>query len=90
MSGLVRIETADRIRTKGASSGAICHAVSTSAAYEARVLVAIASIGEGSVRRAERPAESIVPKLAVMSPNWLSTTLRPLRSMLPQSVTTMR
>jgi len=47
------VALADRIRRKGAGAKGAFHAVSTSSAYEKGVLDAIASVGGGSVRRAE-------------------------------------
>ncbi|MFO0933564.1 MAG: VIT domain-containing protein [Planctomycetota bacterium] len=47
------VATADRLKRAAAGTGATFHAVTTSASYETVVLDALASVGGGSVRRAE-------------------------------------
>lgn len=47
------VATADRLKRAATGTGATFHAVTTSASYEAVVLEALASVGGGSVRRAE-------------------------------------
>ncbi len=47
------VATADRLKQAATSTGATFHAVTTSASYEQVVLEGLASVGGGSVRRAE-------------------------------------
>ncbi|MCC7139499.1 MAG: tetratricopeptide repeat protein [Planctomycetes bacterium] len=57
------VATAGRLKARLAASGATVHAVSTSSSYEKGVLDALASVGGGSVRRADGGAAAAAKAL---------------------------